>query len=237
MSMMRMRELEQHSGVGRETIRFYIREGLLPDPERQGRTSARYSTEHLVRLKAIRRLAAERYLPLSVIKALFNAQTPPKEADLAAFPQLRQQLQAFGVPQDVEKTLEEVAERLGLCSDEVQDFIEIGLLEAPKINAQGVALLSTQDILLLEHVVKMRKAGLSPERGFMPSDFRFYLEFVDWLAGEEVRLFYSHMAGHASESEATYAAEQGIASINAMLGLLRRRAILNKLREYQSKDA
>ena len=33
-SRMRMRDLERATGVGRETIRFYIREGLLPEPAR-----------------------------------------------------------------------------------------------------------------------------------------------------------------------------------------------------------
>ena len=31
---MKMKELEDRSGIGRETIRYYIREGLLPEPER-----------------------------------------------------------------------------------------------------------------------------------------------------------------------------------------------------------
>ena len=39
---MRMRDLERATGVGRETIRFYIREGLLPEPERPGRNVAWY---------------------------------------------------------------------------------------------------------------------------------------------------------------------------------------------------
>ena len=34
----RMAELERLSGVGREAIRFYIRKGLLPEPERPSRT-------------------------------------------------------------------------------------------------------------------------------------------------------------------------------------------------------
>ena len=52
---MKMAELERRSGVGRETIRYYIREGLLPD--QQGRmwyecdvnvTDGRRSDERLV---------------------------------------------------------------------------------------------------------------------------------------------------------------------------------------------
>ena len=39
---MKMKELERETGVGRETIRFYIREGLLPEPERPKRNVAAY---------------------------------------------------------------------------------------------------------------------------------------------------------------------------------------------------
>ena len=52
------------TGIGRETIRYYIREGLLP--ERCGqRNVATYGREHVKQLNLIRRLR-ERHLPLSV---------------------------------------------------------------------------------------------------------------------------------------------------------------------------
>lgn len=51
---MRMRELEKRTGVGRETIRYYIREGLLPEPDRASRNSASYTDDHVARLKAIK---------------------------------------------------------------------------------------------------------------------------------------------------------------------------------------
>ena len=46
---MPMRDLEKASGVSREAIRFYIGEGLLPEPERSHRNSATYTGEHLAR--------------------------------------------------------------------------------------------------------------------------------------------------------------------------------------------
>ncbi len=39
---MKMQDLERATGVGRETIRFYIREGLLPQPTRPSRNVAWY---------------------------------------------------------------------------------------------------------------------------------------------------------------------------------------------------
>lgn len=70
---MRMAELALRSGVSRETIHFYLREGLLPRPRKAGRTVAYYDEEHLSRLKLIRTLREEKYLPLAVIRRLLDA--------------------------------------------------------------------------------------------------------------------------------------------------------------------
>src|SRR5262245_66427053 len=70
---MRMAELAMRSGVPRQTIHFYLREGLLPRPRKAGRTVAFYDDAHLDRLSMIRRLREEKYLPLAVIRRLFDA--------------------------------------------------------------------------------------------------------------------------------------------------------------------
>src|SRR5512132_1969078 len=69
---LRMAELAARSGVPRETIHFYLREGLLPRPRKGGRTVAYYGEEHLDRLRIIRRLREEKYLPLAVIRRLLD---------------------------------------------------------------------------------------------------------------------------------------------------------------------
>ena len=68
-----MAELAMRSGVSRETIHFYLREGLLPRPRKAGRTVAYYDEDHLSRLKLIRTLREEKYLPLAVIRRLLDS--------------------------------------------------------------------------------------------------------------------------------------------------------------------
>jgi len=79
---MRMAELAKTSGVARETIHFYLREGLLPRPEKGGRTVAYYGDEHLARLRTIRRLREEKYLPLAVIRRLLESPAATAERDV-----------------------------------------------------------------------------------------------------------------------------------------------------------
>src|SRR5262245_62661339 len=81
---MRMAELAQRSGVARETIHFYLREGLLPRPQKGGRTVAYYGEEHLSRLLLIRRLREEKYLPIAVIRRILEAPFASAERDLDA---------------------------------------------------------------------------------------------------------------------------------------------------------
>ena len=79
-----MAELAAKSGVARETIHFYLREGLLPRPQKGGRTVAYYGEEHLSRLLLIRRLREEKYLPIAVIRRILLAPFASAERDLDA---------------------------------------------------------------------------------------------------------------------------------------------------------
>jgi DNA-binding transcriptional MerR regulator len=64
---MRLAELSRRSGVPRSTIKFYIREGMLPAGEPAGRNQALYKAEHLERLALIRALREVAELPLGAI--------------------------------------------------------------------------------------------------------------------------------------------------------------------------
>ncbi|HEY6561938.1 MAG TPA: MerR family transcriptional regulator [Polyangiaceae bacterium] len=70
---MRMAELAQASGVSRDTIHYYLREGLLPRPVKGGKTVAYYDEAHLERLRLIRRFREEKYLPVAVIRRLLDS--------------------------------------------------------------------------------------------------------------------------------------------------------------------
>ncbi len=64
---MRLAELSRRAGVPRSTIKFYLRERLLPSGTPQGRNQASYGPQHLERLELIRALREVAGLPLDVI--------------------------------------------------------------------------------------------------------------------------------------------------------------------------
>lgn len=67
-------ELAREADVTQRTIRYYIAEGLVPPPETAGR-NARYTQEHLDRLRLIGQLK-EAYLPLKEIRSRIAAMSP-----------------------------------------------------------------------------------------------------------------------------------------------------------------
>ena len=59
MGTLRMRDLIEATGVTDRMVRQYIQRGVLPRASGRG-TGPVYSEDHLVRLRAVRRLLAER---------------------------------------------------------------------------------------------------------------------------------------------------------------------------------
>jgi len=66
-------ELAERAGISVRTIRYYIEEGLLPQPAYQGKYSY-YTLNYLDRLELIRRLK-DSYLPLREIREIMSSLT------------------------------------------------------------------------------------------------------------------------------------------------------------------
>lgn len=65
---MKISELSERGGVPVATVKFYIREGMLPRGEAVSATRAEYGDEHLARLRLIAALADVRGLPLTRVR-------------------------------------------------------------------------------------------------------------------------------------------------------------------------
>src|SRR5919202_2473848 len=71
-SLLRISELSERSGVPVATIHHYLREGLLPEPVKTSRNMAYYPPEFVGRIRLIKKLQEERYMPLRVIRELLE---------------------------------------------------------------------------------------------------------------------------------------------------------------------
>ncbi|WP_109506717.1 MerR family transcriptional regulator [Nocardioides speluncae] len=78
-----MSELSERSGVAVPTIKFYLREGLLPPGEATGATRARYGEEHVRRLRLIRALVHIAGMSLERVRQVLAAMDEEPTLDAA----------------------------------------------------------------------------------------------------------------------------------------------------------
>ncbi len=76
---MRISELARQADVPLATVKFYLREGLLPEGERTSATQARYGDAHLERLRLIRALTGPGGLSLAAVRRVVGAIDDPPD--------------------------------------------------------------------------------------------------------------------------------------------------------------
>ncbi|ALE85550.1 MerR family transcriptional regulator [Pseudonocardia sp. HH130629-09] len=74
---MRVSDLSRSSGVPVATIKYYLREGLLPRGETTSPNQARYDDTHLRRLRLIRALVEVGGLPIANVREVLSAVDDP----------------------------------------------------------------------------------------------------------------------------------------------------------------
>ncbi|MFF2088083.1 MerR family transcriptional regulator [Nocardia sp. NPDC058176] len=75
---MRISELSERSGIAVATIKYYLREGLLPAGERTSPNQASYGEDHLRRLRLIRAMIEVGGLPVATVGEVLAAVDSPE---------------------------------------------------------------------------------------------------------------------------------------------------------------
>jgi DNA-binding transcriptional MerR regulator len=83
--LLKISELAERADVPVATVRHYLREGLLPEPVKTSKNMAYYPPEFVERIRTIKRLQEERFMPLRVIKDTLLAERTPKAELLERF--------------------------------------------------------------------------------------------------------------------------------------------------------
>jgi DNA-binding transcriptional MerR regulator len=224
---MKMRELEKRTGVGRETIRYYIRLGLLPEPRRPKRNVADYDDEHARRLEVIKRLQRERYLPLSFIKEVLDR---PTAGEMAPLPGLEGMLaQAVGAGSaEAPVSLDTAAACSGLERSEIDVLVRDG------VTALTDGGLGALDLAIAQAWGRVKAAGYSEDAGFFADDARLYVEALEPMTRREIERFYGRLSGAGTIQDAARLGQAGIQLINEMITLMRTRMLLKLVAEMNA---
>lgn len=227
----KMKDLERATGVSRETIRYYIREGLLPEPERPERNVAWYDASFVERILLIKRLQSERFLPLSVIKGIVGEARELTDVETRALHALDGQIEPAaeraGAEPHPPETLARIAKRVGLAVKEIRELAEAGAVEI--VVRDGKPSLEGTSVALVESWARFRQAGFTDELGFTTGEAALYVETLTGLAREELRRFGGRIPAKVDAETARRLAREGIDRGNELIGLLRESILLRLL--------
>ncbi len=195
---LRMKDLCEATGLPRQAIHFYIHEGLLPPGHKTGRNMAFYGDEHVARLKLIKNLQHERFLPRKAIKALLDGQESEfSGAQRRLLGEIKQRFTTSslahtrGAPEPT-VLAEDAAAHAGVPRADLLRAIELGILGAREDEA-GRTLIAGGDQWLLDAWGEIRRLGYADELGLRIDDVAMLQEVVDDLFNREATLLVSRM--------------------------------------------
>jgi DNA-binding transcriptional MerR regulator len=228
--LLRMAALAEQSGVSAATIKHYLREGLLPAPVKTSRNMAWYSPEFVDRIKLIKRLQEERYLPLDVIKRILENEPDQVEARLELGDALLQRSQA-AIASGKGITRKQAVAKLDLPEDVLDGFERIGAIE-PQQTKGGVRY-SEPDAEFLSAIAEFRRSGYGEALGFTIYDALIYMRHLEALARDEVDVISEKLPGKLSADEAADLIERGHGPMRDLLSAMHVKLLVAELRRRQ----
>jgi len=221
----RIKELSDRSGFSRQTIRFYIAQGLLPEPIKTSHNMGWYSERHLELLLLIQKLQHERFLPLKAIKSLLQGSDDYQfsDAQTDVLEELRRHLASDHQDLVVSTDPAQLALDMGLSRREQKELRDLGLATS------GAATVSDVEITRLWLLI--RNAAPSMATAFSPRDLQFIFELVEQAVAKELVLFKNRI-NDMSPSEAGKLLDVVIPSISSIFTLLHQRRLGSYVQSY-----
>ncbi len=230
--MLKMSELAERSGVSAGTIKHYLREGLLGSDDQVVRTSrnmAYYPVDFVDRLRMIKRLQEERFMPLRVIREVM-ASDPERAMRLI---ELEDRIieRAIAARESGRTTRTRVRETYDVPANVLERLAEIGVLTP---TSRGY---DADDVAIIEAISRFRAGGYEEEIGFTVYDTLRYQEALGPLVEEEVRVLLERLAGRVDVDRAVEIIASGTEPLRDLVGAMHSKLLLAELRRQRRSEA
>ena len=231
---MKMRELEARTGLNRETIRVYLRNGLVPEPERPRHNVADYNDSHVTAITAVRDLQRNSGLTLNQIKDVLNGQQGARQIEAGAFQNLEALVATRVGVDDRQVSIASLLKVWPHAEEDARAFEEMGLIDI--VQTRKGPSLSVTDSRLVTIWGEMRASGYSNELGFTPDILSFYKGPAEEVARQESNIFLRLVEGKIDEQAAAALFQAGMRLMIDFFSLLRTKALLRFIhREEETK--
>jgi DNA-binding transcriptional MerR regulator len=222
--LLKMSELAEASGVSAGTIKHYLREGLLPEPVKTSRNMAYYPPEFVDRIKLIKQLQEERFMPLKVIKEIVDGD--PERAK--ALIELEDTVLEHALRDEGKRvSAAEVRRRYDVPAEVLDRLEELGILSP---NSRGYA---SWDVNIVESISRFRAGGYDERIGFTVYDTVRYKRTLETLVKEEVQVLMERLAGEMEPHRAVALIEDGREPLRDLIGALHSKLLVAELRRQR----
>jgi len=174
---MRISELVKKTGVPKETIHFYIREGLLRKPRKSGSNAADYTGAYVDRILLIKELRDSFFLPIPEIKKILKQAKKQSPSDQAVsdlhnkyFRPLERLLSTELVGTDAFR------EATGLGRKWLAIMQDWGVITRGVRDREPVY--SRDDVIIGRLMVDMDRLGFGPKDGYDPEELKRIADFI-----------------------------------------------------------
>ncbi|MBV8430697.1 MAG: MerR family transcriptional regulator [Solirubrobacterales bacterium] len=227
MTMLKMSELAERSGVSSATIKHYLREGLLGSEDEVVRTSrnmAYYPPAFVERVRLIKRLQEERFMPLRVIRELIG-EDPEKASRLI---ELEDRIieRAIADRETGRVSKARVRDTYHVPQNVLDRLEELGVLTP---NARGY---DADDVQIIAAISRFRAGGYEQAIGFTVYDTLRYRQALEPLVEEEVRVLLDRLAGKVEVDRAAEIISSGAEPLRELIGAMHSKLLLTELRRH-----
>jgi DNA-binding transcriptional MerR regulator len=223
--LLKMSELAERSGVSAGTIKHYLREGLLPEPVKTSRNMAYYPPEFIERIRLIKRLQEQRFMPLRLIKGVIEED--PDRARAMVEMEDRILERAAAASERGRASRAEVRRRYEIPANVLDRLEELRVLTP---NSRGY---DDDDVAIIEAISRFRAGGYDEQLGFTVYDTLRYREALEPLVAEEVRTLLDRLVGEVDADRAVEIISAGAEPLRELIGAMHGKLLLAELRRQR----
>jgi DNA-binding transcriptional MerR regulator len=227
--MLKMSELAERSGVTAATIKHYLREGLLPEPVRTSRNMAYYPPDFVERIRLIKHLQEQRFMPLRVIRGMLEEDPRRVRAMVELEDRVLERAAAAQEQGRVPRT--ELRRRYDVPDNVLRRLEELEIL-TPSSRGYG-----PDDVAIIAAISRFRAGGYDEQLGFTVYDTLRFREALEPLVAEEVDTLLDRLAGEVDAERGLEIIAAGAEPLRDLVGALHSKLLLSALRRARAGQA
>ena len=227
--LLKMSELAERSGVSAGTIKHYLREGLLGNGEEIKRTSrnmAYYPADFVERIRLIKRLQEERFMPLRVIRGMLDHDPDRARAIVELEDRILER--ALAAQEQGRVSRAEARRRYDMPANVLRRLEELGILSPTR---QGY---DVHEVKIIEAISRFRAGGYDERIGFTVYDALRYRDALEPLVEEEVATLLGRLAGEVDADRAAQLIAAGAEPLRDLVGAIHSKLLLSELRRVRA---